>query len=78
MEWTESEMKRMFDLRELGSTYKEIGFELVETYYYDPLDTGVNHLIIKLARGEKLTGIGIASIFLYIILGLFFVFQIIK
>ena len=28
MEWTESEMKRMFDLRELGSTYKEIGFEL--------------------------------------------------
>lgn len=39
---------------------------------------GIGHLIIKLARGEKLTGIGIASIFLYIILGLFFVFQIIK
>ena len=28
IEWTESEMKRMFDLRELGCTYEEIGFEL--------------------------------------------------
>ena len=28
IEWTETEMKRMFDLRELGCTYKEIGFEL--------------------------------------------------
>ena len=27
IEWTESEMKRMFDLRELGCTYEEIGFE---------------------------------------------------
>ncbi len=33
MEWTESEMKRMFDLRELGSTYKEIGFELGASPY---------------------------------------------